>query len=226
MEKDNLTGLSPLWLMSLAMVLGTMIVVAIPIAISGGETIKASDWIGFAGNVVAGVMTLIAAIVAWFAVQQQIAAQTNAIEQELKEARAERIRKETEAKACGVAAITGPILAAATCLYTIDSAIAATSPADISKWDNSVNEAAGMLEEAAEYFRPHDYAMGMSVTDRLQYLILLRYIGAVIIISKRKGNISRIDMLKRKKEIFEVIRNELPSFDQSLLTAFESEFPT
>jgi hypothetical protein len=54
MDRDNLPGLSPLWLISLALVLGTAIVVLIPVSISGGDAIKASDWIGFAGSVVSG----------------------------------------------------------------------------------------------------------------------------------------------------------------------------
>src|SRR6266851_7249999 len=75
MDRDNLRGLSPLWLISLAMVLGTAIVVLIPASIASGDPIKSSDWIGFAGAVVAGTMTIIAAVVAWFAVQKQIAIQ-------------------------------------------------------------------------------------------------------------------------------------------------------
>lgn len=74
MNKGYLPGLSPLWLIMLAMVLGTLIVVLLPVAIATGEPIKSSDWIGFAGNVVSGAVTLLAAIVAWFAVQRQITA--------------------------------------------------------------------------------------------------------------------------------------------------------
>ena len=69
----KLSGLSPIWLISLAMVLGTSVVVLLPASIAGGEAIKASDWIGFAGSIASGVMTLIAATIAWFAVQRQIA---------------------------------------------------------------------------------------------------------------------------------------------------------
>ncbi|MET4236584.1 hypothetical protein ABIA85_009900 [Bradyrhizobium sp. LA6.10] len=72
--KYNLSGLSPLWLISLAMALGTLIVTLLPVAIASGDTIKTSDWIGFAGNVVSGAMTLFAAAIAWHAVRQQIAA--------------------------------------------------------------------------------------------------------------------------------------------------------
>jgi hypothetical protein len=83
MDRNNLPGLSPLWLISLAMVLGTAIVVLIPVSISSGDAIKASDWIGFAGNVAAGAMTLIAAAFAWFAVQRQIAAQEDIARQQI-----------------------------------------------------------------------------------------------------------------------------------------------
>jgi hypothetical protein len=60
--------------MSLALVLGTGIVVLIPVSISGGDTIKASDWIGFAGSVVSGATTLTAATIAWCAVKRQVGA--------------------------------------------------------------------------------------------------------------------------------------------------------
>lgn len=66
------SGLTPIWLISLALVLGTTIVVLIPAAIATGGPIKSSDWIGFAGNVVSGAMTIIAALIAWLAVQKQI----------------------------------------------------------------------------------------------------------------------------------------------------------
>jgi hypothetical protein len=78
MKDGNLPGLSPLWLISLAMVLGTLIVVMIPVSIATGDNVKSSDWIGFAGGVVVGAIALLAAILAWFAVQRQITAQEDA----------------------------------------------------------------------------------------------------------------------------------------------------
>jgi hypothetical protein len=75
MIKSDIPGLSPLWLIMLALVLGVLIVVMIPVSIAGGDAIRSSDWMGFAGNVVSGAMTLLAAAIAWFAVQRQITAQ-------------------------------------------------------------------------------------------------------------------------------------------------------
>ena len=74
MKSESLPNLKPLWLIALAMVLGTFIVVTVPISIAGGDNIKSSDWIGFSGSIVAGVVTLFAAVLAWFAVQRQITA--------------------------------------------------------------------------------------------------------------------------------------------------------
>lgn len=78
MSNNDLPGLTPAWLISLGLALGCTIVVMIPASIATGDQIKSSDWIGFSGNVVAGAMTLIAAILAWFAVKRQIDAQDQA----------------------------------------------------------------------------------------------------------------------------------------------------
>jgi hypothetical protein len=79
MEKNNLPGLSPLWLISLAMVLGVLILTAVPLILSK-EAIHPSDWIGFAGSVLVGGIALLAAIIAWRAVQSQISVQNRIAE--------------------------------------------------------------------------------------------------------------------------------------------------
>lgn len=47
----------------------------IPPFLAATKTNNPSDWIGFAGNFAAGIMTIVAAVIAWFAVQGQISAQ-------------------------------------------------------------------------------------------------------------------------------------------------------
>jgi hypothetical protein len=79
MNKDNLPGLSPLWLISLAMTLGILLILVVPLIITK-EAIHPSDWIGFAGNIVAGAVALIAAIIAWRSVQAQISVQSRIAE--------------------------------------------------------------------------------------------------------------------------------------------------
>lgn len=60
------------------------VTVAINVAKEGSRT----DWLGFAGSVIGAVVALVAAVVAWFAVRQQITAQRFAAE----EARIEEIK--------------------------------------------------------------------------------------------------------------------------------------
>lgn len=62
MEKNNLPGLTPLWIVLLATVLG----VFLPIATVGRtDSIKASDWIGFAGSVLTAGVAAAAIYYAW-----------------------------------------------------------------------------------------------------------------------------------------------------------------
>jgi hypothetical protein len=113
MNKSNLPGLSPLWLISLAMVLGTPIVVLLPVAIGTGDSIKSSDWIGFAGSVVAGAITLLAAILAWFAVQRQIRALEDAEKRATERAAEQRTTEMAHAKEAAKIVLTHTVHAAA-----------------------------------------------------------------------------------------------------------------
>jgi hypothetical protein len=71
MDNDNLPGLSPLWLISLATLLGVFISLAVPAAI-GPHAIKPSDWIGFAGSVLTGGIAAAAIYYAWRGLTRQL----------------------------------------------------------------------------------------------------------------------------------------------------------
>jgi hypothetical protein len=79
MPKNQLSGLTPIWLLTLALALGIFLTVMAPI-VAGNEPVKLSDWFGFAGSLGGAVVTLIAAVIAWKAVQAQIAQSERAIE--------------------------------------------------------------------------------------------------------------------------------------------------
>jgi heme A synthase len=67
----------------------------LPVSITTGDDIKSSDWIGFSGRVLSGVITLLAAILAWFAVQRQIKSRLNA-----QERAAERVAEREREREC------------------------------------------------------------------------------------------------------------------------------
>ena len=72
-------GLTPIWRLALALVLGVFITVIAPI-VASPDHVKLSDWFGFAGSFAGAMVTLAAAALAWRAVQGQIRQAENAIE--------------------------------------------------------------------------------------------------------------------------------------------------
>jgi hypothetical protein len=71
MDKDNLPGLSPLWLMSLALMLGIFLATALPLVVLTKD-IAPADWLGFSGGIIGAACTIFAGWLAYSAVQTQI----------------------------------------------------------------------------------------------------------------------------------------------------------
>jgi hypothetical protein len=71
MKKNNLSGLSPLWLISLALILGVLLLIAIPLIVSV-NTINSTAWIGFSGSAIGGAVAIAAVVVATLNVRRQL----------------------------------------------------------------------------------------------------------------------------------------------------------
>jgi hypothetical protein len=71
-------GLGAIGLIALAVVLAVLVTVFAPMA-AAKTTLDLKDWLGFAGNMLAAIVTVIAAYVAWRAVQTQIGAERDAV---------------------------------------------------------------------------------------------------------------------------------------------------
>jgi len=67
-------GLGAIGTLALAGVLSVLLTVGIPLVLAR-EPIRASDWLGFAGSIGGAMVTLIAAVLAWRAVQKQVEVQ-------------------------------------------------------------------------------------------------------------------------------------------------------
>lgn len=70
-DKNNLPGLTPLWLMSLALVLGVFLATALPLIVLTKD-IAPADWLGFSGGIIGAACTIFAGWLAYSAVQTQI----------------------------------------------------------------------------------------------------------------------------------------------------------
>ena len=72
MSRDsNLPGLSPLWLIGLALVPGTLIAVLVPVTVAKGEPIAIGSWLGFIGSVLGG-LTIIGFFLASANIRRQL----------------------------------------------------------------------------------------------------------------------------------------------------------
>lgn len=191
------SGLNPLWLICLALVLGVTIVTLIPVSISGGDTIKGSDWIGFAGSVLGGAMTIIAALIAWYAVQAQISAHERALDRTERQRRAEKEDAEKGAKACAVAALDTPLDVTAQLFAAIKASLDATTSDETDYWTRSFFECGELLRETLDGFTLKVVAGEMNAADRIQYLGVLAELSALATLLKiRPKNISHARLLR------------------------------
>lgn len=221
--KQNLPGLSPLWLISLALVLGTTIVALIPFSISGGETIKGNDWIGFAGNVVGGAITLLAAVMAWFAVQRQIDNETSV-----------RIAAQSDAKVAASAILRYSVFAAAVvsaansdCVTAIkvrhrpDGGLEANVPWDLDDVFNRLRDRFPQLEFALSYPPIMEAWKDLSVTDKPQYLSIISTLQTIINLYRNPGpNFDRTTAAEARRKMFVGLEEELRKFDSALADLF------
>jgi hypothetical protein len=71
MDKDNLPGLSPLWLILLATLLAALLPLMVP-AVLGTDPVKAADWIGFSGSILTTGVAGAAIYYAWKGIIRQL----------------------------------------------------------------------------------------------------------------------------------------------------------
>jgi hypothetical protein len=89
-------GLGTIGLIGLALALTALITIGVPISVSE-DTVAVKDWLGFAGNILGALVTLVAAYVAWRAVQNQIRTERNATLLEVTSREEDRLEVELHA---------------------------------------------------------------------------------------------------------------------------------
>ena len=181
----------------------------INIAKEGNRT----DWLGFSGAVFAAFMTLAAAVIAWFAVRQQMTTAEEA-----------RLRSQEEAKEIGCVALSQPIHVASALLYAVQIASAANTPEAIREWDGIVDRACVQVSAMLDHFAIRDGASGMSVGDRLHYLIIVLQLSTMMSIRRTPlGILARLGALKTLESQLRGLQAYIPGFDPDLWRVFERD---
>jgi hypothetical protein len=189
--------------------------------LSAVEKGNPADWVGFAGNFGAGIMTLIAAIIAWFAVQAQIGAQRDIEAQKAAEEEGRRHQRQQEAKTIAIVAITQCVHAASGAMFAVRNAIKAVSVADQQRWDTATTRAIEQVGQTLAHFSLQEISSELSVNDRLSFLMVITQLASVVNIHQRPPEIlmreARLHVLRAQ---LEGIRQYLMIFDSDLDQVF------
>jgi hypothetical protein len=183
-----------------------------------------TDWLGFLGSIVGACVTLIAATIAWFAVQKQIIAAQQIEAQRAASEEARTNAKYAEAKVVARVAITQCVHAATGMLFAVRNAIVAVSVGDQTRWDLATNRANNQLEETLAHFVVRDIASELEIIDRLNYLMIVSRLSTIVNIYKHPpGILSRAKLLPQLQRDLEGLHTYLKNFDTELADVFEQD---
>lgn len=199
----------------------------------GGE-----QWLGFVGNLVGAGVTLVAAVIAWLAVQRQIEAQKTA----MSDALSREIRKDEErrrhAKYSARTALAAPI---ATLSLVFTSVNAYLSQADqmvvsdefpsgirfaLKDVQEAIENALRLFEQASASFVIAQVAETLEGHDRVSYLIVVS--DMQFLLTTLRSNIrSTTDKellrgLRAFRQFYRKIEGHLTLFDESLGNSFKA----
>ena len=234
---DNLPGLTPLWLISLALVLGVVIVTFVPMSISGGDTIKGSDWIGFAGSVIAGAMTLMAGIIAWFSVQRQIKAQEQSESRAVQRQNDQRQIELESAKYAAVIVLTQPIHAAAAAMSLTKKYIKAKAEqpdrVGLQEHGSPGREAAGIkvdldkmmnqLRATLEHFAVAEAWKDLGVEDKANYLVITSALQTLTNIYSSPATIAYARLVFNQHDALTNFSTYVRAFDGELADVYDRD---
>jgi hypothetical protein len=236
MKNSNLPGLSPLWLISLALVLSTTIVVLIPVSIATGDKIKSSDWIGFAGSIAAGAMTLFAATLAWFAVQRQIKSQEDAEVRATERSAEQRTIEMAEAKYAATIVLTHTVHAAAAVLnVTLQFIEASQEPQTlgIQEYGNprktnavrpKLDAAMAQLKATMSHFAVTEAWKDLGVEDKGNYLVVTSTLHTVMnIYDNPPPTLGYLGVIINQRDALTKFAIYLRAFDPELADVYERD---
>lgn len=210
MDRNSPT-LTPVWIIALATVLAAFLPMAVPYVFK--DDIRAADWLGFAGNVIVAGVALIAAVIAWSAVQAQIAAPDEA-----------REKAQAEAKFIAVVALSQPIHAASALLRAVSIAQAANTAAARDQWDGIVAICCEQVSAMLDHFALREISSELNPDDRALFLIIILQLSSMINIYRKPfGLISREQALSNFEGQLRGLESYLPHFDRELWDVFERD---
>jgi hypothetical protein len=183
-----------------------------------------TDWLGFIGSVMGAMVALIAAIIAWFAVQAQIRAQK-------REAKKWRIDEEKwiehqhrEAKEAAVIVLM-PIVQAAADAF---NAIGKASPHEVEARKLKFERTMKTLKATMGHFAMAQAWQGLGLEDKTNYLIVTTTLHTVMTIhdnspSPIEDERAHIASIRNQHDLLSKLAVYLRAFDDGLADVYERQ---
>jgi hypothetical protein len=216
-------GFGAIGLIVLSALLSCYLATALPIIRS--EEAHLSDWLGFAGGAVGGAMTLIAAVMAWFAVQRQIDEQKRdrrTREQEAKTA-ANLILAQTLHAAAALASANKRVLDGIN-ITRPGGMMAMEYDADIQNRFEDLNRRFPQLEMAMAFPPIMEVWKDLNVVYKGTFLMIIATLHTILNIHKNPGpQFDRMRAVRFRHTEFMRIQTYVSVFDAELSSAFHRD---
>jgi hypothetical protein len=203
--------------------------------LAAAETKNPADWIGFAGNFAAGIMTLIAAIVAWFAVQRQIKAQEQAEERASERHAEQREKEQAGAKYSAIIVLTHTIHAAAAVMNVTEQVLEASAEPRVINPDGSIkprridvarpklDKVMAQLKATMNHFAVAEAWKDLGIEDKGNYLVVTSTLHTVMNIYDNKPPIPDLVLIRNQHETMSQFATYLRAFDAELADIYERD---
>lgn len=182
-----------------------------------------SDWLGLFGNAIGAAMTLVAAIVAWFAVQRQIHSQEQTYLVAREEAARERALLQDEAKKAAVVILRHVALASAVALLEANNALK-DSPESFKIPLMRVARMLDSIESILKHFSIAEVWLGLNATDKANYLSLTAALHTIVTVYRNPHPAATdLDQLRRWQALLRTLAARWNRFDPELGEMFKKE---
>jgi hypothetical protein len=194
-----------------------------------------TDWLGFAGSVVAGTMTLMGAAAAWFAVQRQIRAQEQADERASERLAEQRETEQAAAKFAAKIVLTHTVHAAAAVMNVTEQVLEASTEPRVINPDGTakprridvarpkLNTVMVQLKATMNHFAVAEAWKDLGVEDKGNYLMVTSTLHTVANIYDNPPPIPDLVLIGNQHEIMSKFALYLRAFDDELAEIYERD---
>jgi hypothetical protein len=157
-------------------------------------------------------------------IETQIAEERRNIETQIAEERQKAALRQAQAKATAAIAITQVIFAAASTLYAVTRARTAQEQQQIAYWDDRINQGVSYIGDNLNHWAVKEAGRDLGGGVRLIYLGMVGQLGTFVAVNKHPSeHLDRATRLQHRYDALIKLRELLAAFDSDLAAVFDRD---